>query len=139
VRCLLDTNIVSEPLKASPDPRVLREIERHSGSLTIASVVWHELLFGAARMPPSAARTLIERYLRDVVAPTMEVLPYDEAAAAWHAAERARLTRAGLTPPFADGQVAATAATHGCVLVTRNVRDFTNFRGLTVRNWFASP
>jgi tRNA(fMet)-specific endonuclease VapC len=39
----------------------------------------------------------------EVVAPTMPILPYDEQAAEWHAAERARLAGIGKTPPFADG------------------------------------
>ena len=137
-RFLLDTNIVSEPLRPLPDRRVLQLLSRHADRLAISSVVWHELTYGAARLPPSAARTLIERYLREVVAPSMEVLPYDAAAAAWHAAERARLSRAGTPPSFADGQIAATALVNGCTLVTRNVRDFTRFRELAVRNWFSA-
>ena len=38
--------------------------------------------------------------------------------------------------PFVDGQIAATAQAHGLILVTRNVRDFELFAGLTVENWF---
>lgn len=38
--------------------------------------------------------------------------------------------------PCVDGQIAATALTHGLVLVTRNVRDFAPFDGLTVEDWF---
>jgi tRNA(fMet)-specific endonuclease VapC len=51
------------------------------------------------------------------------VLPYDGAAARWHARERARLAKLGRPAPFADGQVAAIAAVNQLVLVTRNVSD----------------
>lgn len=66
------------------------------------------------------------------------ILPYDEAAADWHADERARLAAIGLTPPFADGQIAAVAAVNGLVLVTANVADFRHFQGVTVEDWHAS-
>jgi tRNA(fMet)-specific endonuclease VapC len=77
---------------------------------------------------------LLERYL-DVLAPTLAVLPYDTAAAAWHATERARLEALGRSPPFVDGQIAAIARVRGLTLVTRNVRDFSRFDGLVVENW----
>lgn len=66
------------------------------------------------------------------------VLPYDGEAARWHARERARLERLGLTPAFVDGQIAAVAAVRGLVLVTRNVRQFEAFTDLRIENWFGA-
>lgn len=71
-----------------------------------------------------------------MVAPSLPILAYDEAVATRHAAERARLEATGRTVLFVDGQIAATALTHGLVLVTRNVRDFVPFEGLVVEDWF---
>jgi len=71
-----------------------------------------------------------------VLAPTLQALAYDEPAARWHAAERARLVAAGRTPAFVDGQIAASAAVHGLVLVTANVGDFAMFDSLDVENGF---
>ena len=87
------------------------------------------------RSPLSRRRTQLERYIREIVIPTMPILPYDAAAAEWHAAERARLAALQYTPPFIDGQIAAVAATRGLILVTANVRDFQQFAGLTVVDW----
>jgi tRNA(fMet)-specific endonuclease VapC len=70
------------------------------------------------------------------VAPSLEIIAYDAPVALRHAEERARLESHGRTVPFVDGQIAATALTYGLVLVTRNVRDFEPFEGLTVENWF---
>ncbi len=70
-----------------------------------------------------------------MVAQTLPVLAYDDAAATWHADERARLERAGKPRPFADGQVAAIAAVNDLVLVTRNVKDFKPFRGVEIVDW----
>ena len=82
-----------------------------------------------------AETPLIEGYLREVVGPTLSVFAYDARAADVHASERARLSRLGRTPPFADGQIAAIARVNGLVLVTRNVADFRAFEGLVVENW----
>ena len=41
---LLDTNIVSEPLRPAPNAKVLARLKRHQDELAIASVVWHELM-----------------------------------------------------------------------------------------------
>ena len=63
------------------------------------------------------------------------ILDYDWQAADWHARERARLTAAGRTPLFVDGQIAAIAHVNGRNLMTSNVADFRAFEGLAVENW----
>lgn len=132
---LLDTNVLSEPLRPQPDPEIMALMQENEGSLVTASVVWHEMLFGCYRLPESARRTAIERYLFDVVRKTMLILVYDDRAAAWHAAERARLAGIGLTPSFVDGQIAAIARVNNCTLVTGNVEDFEHFGELLLENW----
>jgi tRNA(fMet)-specific endonuclease VapC len=135
LRFLLDSNVISEPLKLSPDPGVLRRLAQHEGVVGIAAVVWHELLFGWERLPPSRKKSTIESYLFRVVRSTMPILPYDEAAAGWHAAQRARLVELGRTPPFADAQIAAVAKVNGLTLVTANRSDFEPFEGLELEDW----
>ena len=93
------------------------------------------MLFGCWRLPPSHRRTEIQAFVQAVVIATMPILPYDRAAAEWHATERVRLMASGRTPPFVDGQIAAVAATRGLILVTANVADFQHFTGLTVVDW----
>jgi len=78
-------------------------------------------------------------YLQNLLSSGLPVLPYDSAAALWHGEQRARLEARGLRPAFADGQIAAIAATQGLVLVTRNISDFAAFDGLQLLNWFPSP
>lgn len=135
LRFLLDTNIVSEPLRPAPDPIILAHLRRHQAEIAIAAIVWHELWFGCLRLPVSARREAIEDYLRHVVGPAFPILPYDARAAAWHSAERARLASLGRTPAFADGQIAAIAYTNDLTLVTRNTEDFAPFAGLRIASW----
>jgi len=135
LKYLLDTNIVSEPLRPSPSRTVLRRLASHEGETAIASIVWHELQFGCASLPVSRRRDAIERYLEDVVLASFPILDYDRAAAEWHARERVRLEAAGKTPPFVDGQIAAIACVNDLVLVTANKVDFRGFKGLRVEGW----
>ena len=132
---LLDTNILSEPLRPAPNPETLNRLKRHQDQLATAAIVWHELLFGCYRLPVSAKRAAIENYLLQVVAPSVEILPYDESAAEWHAVERARLTHTGKTPSFADSQIAAIAKTNDLILVTLNTPDYSDFQGLDIEDW----
>ncbi len=135
LRYLLDTNIISEPLRPAPNPSIMASLARWDGQYAIPAIVWHELWFGCRRLAGSAKRTAIERYLTEVIQPSIPTLPYDSAAAQWHAQERARLTSIGRTPSFADGQIAAIAATNRLTLVTINVADFINFADLQIVNW----
>ena len=135
LKYLLDTNIISEPLRPTPNPKIIKQLQRHQTELAIATVVWHELWFGCLRLPPSGRRTEIENYLMTVVAPSMPILPYDEPAALWHAAERARLTRLGKTPSFADGQIAAITKVNDLTLISLNVRDYAAFKDVSSEDW----
>ena len=134
-RFLLDTNVLSEPVAARPDPAVLERLRVHRAELATASQVIHELAFGAARLPRAARRRTLERYLEQVVLTSMPVLPCDSQAALWHAAERARLEVLGRPAPTVDGQLAAIAVAHGLTLVTRNQRDFSAFADLHCVSW----
>ena len=132
---LLDTNIVAEALRPAPNARVIQHLKLHENAMAIPAVVWHELWYGCRRLPVSSKRTTIERYLVEVIEPSIPILPYDAKVAHWHALERSRLAAIGRTPPFADGQIAATAAVNGLALVTINVKDFEHFRDIQVVNW----
>ncbi len=83
-------------------------------------------------------RARLDSYVQSVLASGLTVLAYDTTAALWHGEQRANLEARGVTPPFADGQIAAIAATQGLVLVTRNITDFEVFDGLQLLNWFAA-
>lgn len=135
IKYLLDTNVVSEAIKAAPNGNVMKKLEKHQSEMATAVIAWHELQFGYRRLPASRKRSLIKAYLEGVVAPSLPILPYERAAAEWHAHQRARLAAAGQTPSFVDGQIAAIAKVNDLILVTRNITDFKIFKGLKVENW----
>ncbi|MCA9941253.1 MAG: type II toxin-antitoxin system VapC family toxin [Anaerolineales bacterium] len=137
IKYLLDTNLVSEPVRKVPNQKVIKRLEAAAGELAIAATTWHELLFGVLRMDRSPRRTALEQYLLSIIQQEILILPYDADAATWFSQERARLSRQGLTPSYPDGQIAAVAAVNHLILVSRNQNDFAQFSGLQVENWFA--
>ncbi len=137
LRYLLDTNVLSEPTKLRPNPRITERLLTDQSQIATAAPAWNELLYGVYLMPPSARRARLEERLFQELAVTLPILPYDAAAARWHAEERARLERAGRRPPFVDGQIAAVAYVNGLTLVTANLADYANFRGITIEDWTA--
>ena len=135
LRYLLDTTIVSSPVLKVPNSEVVKRLDKHGHESAIAAPVWHELLYGCARLPRGKRRSALEAYLHDVVQVSFPILSYDEVAAAWHGRERARLEAVGKSAPYVDGQIAAIAHANALVLVTANTKDFIPFKDLTVENW----
>ncbi|HMU88344.1 MAG TPA: type II toxin-antitoxin system VapC family toxin [Agitococcus sp.] len=132
---LLDTNTISEPLKAEPNQQVMENIARYHAQIAIAAVVFYELVRGMELLPDSKKRLKTMDYIDSVVV-KFSILPYTQDAAKWHGETAARLQQQGKTPPFVDTQIAAVAKTNNLILVTRNVDDFKNFTDLKIENWF---
>ena len=133
---LVDTCIWSEAGKSRPNAQVLNCLERYQELLAISAVCWHELVYGIERLPPGKRKEDLHRYLMEVLAPNIPVIPYDESVAWVHARIRIRLEAAGSTIPFVDSLIAATAIANNMILVTRNTGDFTAINELMIENWF---
>ena len=130
---LVDTNIVSEIAKARPSLEVRDTWNTHHAEVAVAAPTWHELMYGLHRLPNSQRKRGLQKFFADFRLP---ILPFDQAAAEWLGLERSRLSKIGRMHPFIDSQIAAIAATNNLILVTRNERDFADFQGVTVENWF---
>ena len=63
MRYLLDTNILSEPVAARPNPFVMEKIKANGTSLALASVTWQELLYGMYLLPAGKRRDRIQDYV----------------------------------------------------------------------------
>ena len=136
---LLDSNIVSEIIKAEPDLNVITKIAEHSSDWAICATVWEELLFGVKILPESMNRTYLEKFVLDDVHSNFKVLSYTEKAAEIHAELRARLSKIGKPTQKSDSLIASIALANHMVLVTRNVKHFEAIQQvseLEVENWF---
>ena len=124
---VLDTNVVSELMRPSPNPAVEQWVAaRPAASLFFSAVGEAELRYGVAILAVGRRRdalaSAVEAMLRDDFAG--RVLPFDSAAARAYAEIAARCRAAGRPVAQADGQIAAIARSRGMALATRNVRDF---------------
>lgn len=105
--------------------------------MAVAAPAWHEALYGLHRMPAGHRKERVDDFLHRVLLPTVDILPYDEDAARWHAMERVRLEQLGRSVSFSDGMIAAVAVRFGLVIVTHNMKHFESFSGVTLVDWMS--
>lgn len=121
----LDTNVVSELMRATPDDRVMRWLDAQApDTLVITSVTVAELLYGIARLPAGRRRTQLEAAFAETLEEEFTILPFDEAAAVDYATIVASQEMRGRKVSMADAMIAATCMTAGATLATRNTKDF---------------
>jgi hypothetical protein len=123
---VLDTNVVSEAMRPTPDSNVTRWLNAQAAdTLYLSSVTLAELLFVIGALPAGARKDRLARALDRLLALfPKRVLPFDQEAARRYADMAVIGRTAGRPLPTADGYLAATAATHGFAVATRNVKHF---------------
>ncbi|OLF08810.1 VapC toxin family PIN domain ribonuclease [Actinophytocola xinjiangensis] len=137
---VLDTNVVSELMRRSPDPEVVAWIDRvPAEDVYLTAVTAAELRYGVERLPAGARRTTMTTRVDGLLTEDFrdQILPFgaDEAAHyAWIVTAR---ERAGRPIGLADAQIAAICRRHGASLATRNVKDFSGTRVVLYDPWSA--
>ena len=124
---LLDTNIVSELMRESPEPAVARWVSEHPvEDLFLSAVSEAELRYGAAILPLGRRREMLSFKIEAMLSDAFEdrVLPFDGDAARSYGYIAAARRSAGRPAASADCQIAAIAAARRMRLATRNIRDF---------------
>ena len=138
MKYLLDTCVISETRRKTPDPRLLSWLSKVDLSELYLSVVTvGELRRGACSAKDIVQRVGLMSWVDRVVDPWFagRVVEFDlETAEAWGSLFGECVLR-GRTPSVCDSMIAATALQNDLVLVTRNVADF-QFDGLRVINPF---
>lgn len=122
---LLDTNVISELVKPTPDSKVTSWIDTEDESLLCLSVLTlGEIRKGIALLPNASRRVSLERWLDHelVLRFADRILPIDQAVADRWGRIAAQALRAKSALPVIDGLLAATAMRHNLTLVTRNTK-----------------
>ena len=137
---LLDTNVLSELIRKSPDPAV----EAWAAGLPLEDLFFSavgeaELRYGAAILPIGRRRQALVPDIDAVLREAFEnrILPFDSDAARIFADIAATRRSAGRPVTPADCQIAAIARSRNMAVATRNVRDFENIDIEVVNPWTA--
>ncbi len=134
----LDTNVVSELMRESPEPAVARWVSGHPvEDLFLSAVSEAELRFGAAILPMGRRREMLLLRIEAMLSDAFEdrVLPFDSDAARIYGHLVAARRSAGRPVASADCQIAAIAAARRMRIATRNVRDFEDMGVEIVDPW----
>ena len=130
IKFMLDTNICIFTIKNKPQ-NVRDAFNRHDGQLCISAVTLMELIYGAEKSSsPEKNLAVIEG-----LAARLEVLPFDNEAAAHTGMIRSELAKAGTPIGPYDYMIAGHARSRGLIVVTNNLREFARVSGLRVEDW----
>lgn len=133
---VLDTNVISELWKVTPDPKVLAWIDAQVvETLYLSAITVAEIRFGLATMPAGRRQRIYQDRLEREVLPafTGRVLPFDLDASRIYADFMAQARAAGRAVGKEDGYIAATAAARGFAVATRDSGPF-EAAGLSIVN-----
>ncbi|MDX8401506.1 MAG: PIN domain-containing protein [Mariprofundaceae bacterium] len=128
---MLDTNICIYLIKRKPAWVRDRFIHLEPGDVLLSSIVLAELMHGVER---SASREQNRAALEMFLMP-LDIVPFDDAAAARYGEIRACLEAKGCVIGGNDLFIAAHALSLGVTLVTNNEREFARVPGLRLENW----
>jgi toxin FitB len=134
---LLDTNVLSEVLRASPAPHVLAWLNGFNArSVYASSVTQAEMMLGVALLPAGKRRNQLHTQVGNLFSQHFDkrCLPFDQSAATRYADIVANRRRHGKPISTEDAQIAAIALSHGYRLATRNVTDFVDIAALEIIN-----
>jgi hypothetical protein len=124
---LLDTNIVSEFIKISPDTRVMTWLNaRAKIDFHLCTPVVAEIRYGVAQLPDGKRKDNMFIACERLEAETFggRILAFDRRAAHFYAELRAKRRGIGKPMSVMDAMIAAIALAHAMTLATRNVGDF---------------
>lgn len=123
MRYLVDANVLCEPTRPAPDPKVVAWLEAHESEIVVDAVVLGEIAAGVLALPSGRKRERLEAWF-EALAGVVARLSWDASVARRWGRLVADARRKGRVLPLLDSMIAATALRHDLVVVTRNAPDF---------------
>jgi toxin FitB len=135
---VLDTNVVSELMRHTPDEGVVRWVDAFLyGEVFITAVTAAELMHGVARLPVGERKAVLATRVSELLTEDFDdqILPFDHLAAEHFALISATREAGGRPMSLADAQIAATCRRYGASLATRNTKDFADTGVVVLDPW----
>lgn len=135
---ILDTNVVSEFLRAAPEPVVLAWLNRQpEESIWTTSITIFEIRMGLELMPAGRRRRGLEAEFSEVLREELNnrVLAFDQAAGNFAGEAAAKRRGVGRPIEIRDAQIAGIALARKATLATRNGRDFDGLSLTLIDPW----
>jgi toxin FitB len=134
---VLDTNVVSELMRATPETAVIRWLKQRSGdSLYTTTVTVAEIRYGIARLPEGRRRESLHQAANEVFAAfPRQVLTFDLAAANTYADVVTARESLGNPIDGFDALIAAICRSQAAALATRNTKDFADTGIAVINPW----
>jgi len=134
---VLDTDVLSEPLKLRPDPKVLAWLDAQAAeTLYMSTISYAELRFGVLKMPDGKRRNdLAAQIERALELFKDRMLEFNVKAAEQLAQIGARCKEIGKPATAPDAYIAAIAAASGFSVATRNVDHFKHTGVRVINPW----
>ena len=120
---LVDADVLSEPTKSNPHPRVVEWLRRNERDIVVDPIILGEVRFGILLLPKGKRRARLERWF-DAGVGRLHCVPWEMETGLRWARLLAALRASGRAMPIKDSLIAATALVHGLVVATRNRTDF---------------
>ncbi|MGB6454637.1 MAG: type II toxin-antitoxin system VapC family toxin [Streptosporangiaceae bacterium] len=138
---ILDTNVVSELMRAEPAPQVASWVrDRDRRELRTTAITLAEVRHGVARLPDGRRKQVLLAAADEIFSTFADqVLPVDTAAAEHYAVIASDRERAGKPIAGFDALIAAVCRCHSAALATRNVSDFDGTGIEVIDPWLRSP
>ena len=133
---LLDTNILSELMKVSPNNNVLQAVNRFTTQSTYISSITHaEIMQGIALLDDGKRKQRLQSIANKILDLFKQnTLAFDRQSSPFYASVIQQRTQVGRPIDFPDAQIAAIALQHDLQLFTRNSKDFEQIEGLNLVN-----
>lgn len=137
---LLDTNVISEPLRPSPDPHVIEWIDAQPmETLYLSAITVAELRTGVALLPRGKRKAVLHENLEKNVLPMFvgRILSFDFPCTQAYADLIVKARTAGLAIAAVDGYIAAIALANRFTVATRDTSPFEAAGASVLNPWKA--
>jgi len=136
---ILDTNVISEPLRPNPDPKVIEWLDDQDQSrLFVTAITQAEMEYGLWNMPNGKRRANLHNAITELFEVDFQgrILPFDSMAALMFGGHISTARKSGKAVSDMDGMIAAIAISNDrCPIATRDTGPYLAMNVEVINPW----